>query len=141
MATIYTIGFSGKGQDAFMGILDTVGIRTLVDVRLWRQSRFVPWASGANLAEALGERYSHVPGLAPTKELLSGYKDGKIDWTEYESTFKVWLAIRRIEILFTPNNLDKLCFLCSEKTADKCHRRLVAEYLAARFPDIRIIHL
>ena len=124
-----------------MGILDTVGIRTLVDVRLWPQSRFVPWASGANLAAALGERYRHVPGLAPTKELLAGYKDGKIDWAEYESTFKVWLAIRRIEILFTPNNLDKLCFLCSEKTADKCHRRLVAEYLAARFPDIRIIHL
>jgi uncharacterized protein (DUF488 family) len=31
--------------------------------------------------------------------------------------------------------------LCSEATADQCHRRLVAEYLRDRWGDVEIIHL
>jgi uncharacterized protein (DUF488 family) len=33
------------------------------------------------------------------------------------------------------------CLLCSEATPEQCHRRLVAERLAARWPDVEIIHL
>ena len=124
-----------------MGILETTGIKTLIDIRLWRQSRFVPWASGTNLAMALGSQYQHMPELAPTKELLARYKDGFVDWPEYERIYSGLLAERQVEKLFRSDELDKMCFLCSEKTADKCHRRLVAEYLATHFPETDIVHL
>jgi len=141
VATIYTIGFSGKNQGVFMDILNAVNIKTLVDIRIWRQSRFVPWANGARLAAALGDRYRYMPELAPTKELLAGYKDGVIDWLGYARTFNGILASGKVDSLFTLSDIDKLCFLCAEKTADRCHRRLVAEYLAQCFPNVRIVHL
>ena len=141
MATVYTIGFSGKNKDIFIEILDAIGVKTLVDIRLWQVARFVPWASGTNLKKTLGTRYRYISKLAPTMELLTAYKDGNIDWLGYEKKFNNILAQRKIEKLFTIRDLDKICFLCSEKTADKCHRRLIAEYLTQHFPDITIIHL
>ena len=141
MATIYTIGFSGKTKDDFLEILNAVGVKTLIDIRLWRVARFVPWASGANLESALGGRYKYTPELAPTRELLTAYKDGQVDWAGYEQIFNNMLAQRQIEKLFTPGELDRVCFLCSEKTAEKCHRRLAVEYLAGHFLGINITHL
>lgn len=144
MGTIYTIGFSGKKQDSFIEIMDAVGIKKLIDIRLWRLARFVPWASASALTRDGANRgidYRVMPELAPTKELLTAYKDGVIDWAGYERIFNGQLAERQIEKLFTADSLDKVCFLCSEKTADQCHRRLVAEYLSAHFPNIKIVHL
>jgi uncharacterized protein (DUF488 family) len=141
MKTIYTIGFSGKKQDVFMDILAAADVKKLIDIRLWRAARFVPWASGANLVSALGDKYLAMPELAPTKELLTAYKDGAIDWAGYEQVFNGLLRDRAVEKLPALADLDGLCFLCSEKTADQCHRRLVAEYLAKQFPDSKIVHL
>ena len=31
--------------------------------------------------------------------------------------------------------------LCSEPKPEKCHRRLVAEYLGDKWGDVRVIHL
>lgn len=139
--TIYTIGFAGKTKDQFMDILDAADIRMLIDIRLWRVARFVPWASGSNLAAALGDRYRTMPELAPTRELLTAYKDGTVDWPGYETIFNNILRDRHVEKLFTTDSLDGACFLCTEKSPDKCHRRLVAEYLTAHFPNTKIINL
>lgn len=141
MTTIYTIGFSGKKQDSFLEVLDAVCVKKLIDIRLWRVVRFVPWASGTNLAKILGERYKYSPELAPTRELLTAYKDGQIDWAGYERVFNGILAERKVENLFQKPDLDKVCFLCSEKSPEQCHRRLVAEYLAKHFADIDIVHI
>ena len=141
MIKVFTIGFGGKTKDQFMEILDAVGIRALIDIRLWRVARFVPWAGGENLATAPGGRYIYVPEFAPTKELLTGYRDGTVDWAGYEKIFNELLTARRAEELFDASALDHICFLCSEKTADQCHRRLAAEYLAQHLANIRIVHL
>ena len=141
MPTIYTIGFSGKTKDQFMEMLDAVDVRTLVDIRLWRVARFVPWASGVNLAAALGDRYKYMPELAPTKELLTQYKDGIIGWDRYQQIYNQILTERQVETLFKADNLDKTCFLCTEKSADKCHRKLAAEFVLQHFPDVKIVHL
>jgi uncharacterized protein (DUF488 family) len=37
--------------------------------------------------------------------------------------------------------LNNSCLLCSEPKPEKCHRRLVAEYLMEKFGDIEIKHL
>lgn len=141
MLKIYTIGTNGKNKEIFAEILNAVNVNTVIDVRLWRQSRFVPWTSGTNLQRMLGDKYKYIPELTPTLDLLTKIKNGTINWTEYEQIFNDILKKRQIENLFTPDTINKVCFLCAEKTAENCHRRLVAEYLQQHFPDIEIVHL
>lgn len=141
MTKIYTIGFSGKkNADIFMEILTAAGIEKLIDIRLWRTARFVPWANESNLKNTLGDKYIPMLELAPKKELLNAYKNGEIDWNGYKQIFNQILSDRKVEKMFTAESLDKVCFLCSEKTAEKCHRRLVAEYLQKHFL-CEVIHL
>ena len=37
--------------------------------------------------------------------------------------------------------IDNSCLLCSEDKPHHCHRRLVAEYLAGKWPNVEIVHL
>ena len=57
MPKIFTIGFSGKGPDAFMDVLNAVRVRTIWDVRLWRISAYVPFYSGENTAVKIWQRH------------------------------------------------------------------------------------
>jgi len=89
-----------------------------------------------------GAEYQHDLSLAPTEDLLKSYRKKVIDWNEYERRFLELMAERRIEqvvdrgLFETPTAL-----LCSEPTAEHCHRRLVVEYLRDKWGDIRIVHL
>ncbi|MBT9151518.1 MAG: hypothetical protein DDT40_01714 [candidate division WS2 bacterium] len=80
--------------------------------------------------------------LAPSKEILDALKKNNGSWEDYERDFKLLLNDRRID-----EKLDKQQFsqptvlLCSEPTAEKCHRRLVAEYLMDAWGQVKIIHL
>ena len=140
MPKIFTIGFSGKSPDAFMDVLDAVRVRTVWDIRQWRTSAYVPFYSGDSLAATLGPRYEYHPEFAPTTEILAGYKDGHITWPDYER-YRELLATRHPIAGLTPADLDRICLLCTEKSAIQCHRRLAAEYIAAQFSDIEIVHL
>lgn len=141
MPKVYTIGFSGKKLEDLVAVLDAVGIRTLIDVRHWRVSKWVPWASGDNLASALGPRYKYIPELTPNPDMLLEFKSGQVDWAYAEQKFLHLMASRHVEQLFTSDALDHVCFMCTERTAHQCHRRLIAEYLASHFPDTVITHL
>lgn len=141
MTKIFTIGFSGKKPDDFLDILNAAKINCVWDIRLWRTSRFVPFYSGTNLAATLGSRYEHHPEFAPTTGILAGYKDGCITWPDYERMYRELLATRNPTAGLTPANIDRICLLCTEKSATQCHRRLATEYIAEQFPDIEIIHL
>lgn len=141
MTKIFTIGFSGKKPDDFLDILNAAKINCVWDIRLWRTSRFVPFYSGTNLAATLGSRYEHHPEFAPTTGILAGYKDGCITWPDYERMYRELLATRNPTAGLALNSLDRICLLCTEKSATQCHRRLAAEYIAGQFPSIEIVHL
>lgn len=141
MPKIFTIGFSGKSPDAFMDVLNAVRVRTVWDIRLWRTSTYVPFYSGDSLAAALGPRYEYHPEFAPTDEILAGYKDGRITWPDYERMYRELLTARRPTEGLSPADLDRICLLCTEKSAPQCHRRLAAEYIAEQFSNIDIVHL
>ena len=141
MPKIFTIGFSGKSPDAFMDVLNAVRVRVVWDVRLWRISAYVPFYSGENLATALGDRYECHPEFAPTTEILAGYKNGTISWVDYEKMYRELLTARRPTDGLAPGDIDRICLLCTEKSALQCHRRLAVEYIASQFPDIDIVHL
>ena len=141
MTKIFTIGFSGKSPDAFLDVLNAVRISCVWDIRQWRTSTYVPYYNGDNLADVLGHRYEYHPEFAPTSDILAGYKDKKISWEEYEKMYRELLQKRNPLQNCDVSRFDRICLLCTEKSATQCHRRLAAEYIATQIPDIEIVHL
>lgn len=145
MTKIFTIGFAQKRAERFFSLLDRSDLRRLLDIRLNNNSQLAGFTRGNDLpfflGRLLGKEYVHEPRLAPSKEILVGYRDGEIDWPEYERRFLRLLDDRRVAETIDPGLLDGACLLCSEPAPTQCHRRLVAEYFADRCHGIEVIHL
>jgi uncharacterized protein (DUF488 family) len=143
---IYTIGFTKKTAAQFFGSLKQAGIKRLIDIRLNNSSQLAGFAKKEDLAFFLKEicaiEYIHGPLLAPTQEILDAYKKRKGSWSDYEERFLALMRERRIEESISPE-LFKVptVLLCSEVTAEHCHRRLVLEYLQEKWGKIEIVHL
>jgi uncharacterized protein (DUF488 family) len=144
---VYTIGFGKKTAETFFGALSKAGIQRLLDVRQNNSSQLAGFTKRNDLPfflkELCGAFYLHEPLLAPTQEIRNLLKKSKKkNWPEYERRFLALMAERKIE-----DNLDRTLFqvptvlLCSEPTANFCHRRLVAEYLQEKWGDVTITHL
>ncbi|HEX7157977.1 MAG TPA: DUF488 domain-containing protein [Edaphobacter sp.] len=143
---IYSIGFTQRTAAEFFGALKKAGIRRLLDVRLNNTSQLAAFAKRDDLAfflqEICGSRYEHEPRLAPTQEMLDAYKKKKGAWAEYEAAFLELMRSRVVETVLRPEQFaEPTALLCSERTAEHCHRRLVLEYLRAAWGDVRIVHL
>ena len=144
---LYTIGFTQKTAETFFGILRRNQVARLVDIRLNPDGQLSAFARREDLPYFLfrlvdGCRYEHNLDLAPTKEILNEYRSTH-DWNRYARQFEALLNERNV-----PEILDKIsfetyasCLLCSEPTPNHCHRRLVAERLAACWPEVEIVHL
>jgi uncharacterized protein (DUF488 family) len=145
MATIYTIGFTQKPLSQFIGSLQAAGVDVVVDTRLRNTSQLSGYAKRDDLAfvlKAFHIAYEHHPELAPTAEILDPYRQNH-DWVAYIRQFRPLIEQRRIEEVGRDilKRYRAPCLLCSEATAEHCHRRLVAEYWAERIPDLEIVHL
>lgn len=142
---LFTIGFTKKNAETFFGKLGKAGVKKIIDIRLNNVSQLAGFAKKDDLIYFLkkicGCNYMHEPLLAPTKEILDGYKKKEIDWPEYQKQFNDLLKTRKAHTLVSSSELHMACLLCSEPTPDKCHRRLVAEYLKSHFDNIEIQHL
>jgi uncharacterized protein (DUF488 family) len=145
MNKIFTIGFTKKTAETFFTTICKNNISLLIDVRLNNTSQLAGFTKENDLRyflKAIGDiSYLHEPLLAPTSDILKDYKNQIMDWANYERKFKDLLKTRKIEQIFYKVNIKMSCLLCSEQTADKCHRRLVAEYLKETIGDLEIIHL
>ncbi len=74
--------------------------------------------------------------------MLDKYKKQKGDWAVYEKEFLALLSERKVAEKIDPALFETpTVLLCSEPTAEHCHRRLVAEYLSQHWGNVRIIHL
>ena len=144
-ATLFTIGFTGKSAEQFFEALQAAGVKVVIDIRLKNDSQLSGFAKKKDLAYFLralgGIEYRHAPELAPTPELLEGFRSKKISWDEYEPAFKLLLAERQAVAGFARADLDAACLLCSEPTPEHCHRRLVAEAFARQWPELAVEHL
>ncbi len=130
---IFTIGFTKKNAETFFSFIKNNKVQTLIDVRLNNVSQLAGFAKRDDLSFFLKELcqvdYEHVPELAPTKEILNGYKKGDMPWENYEDKFLNLMAQRNVEKIITKDLLNDGCLLCSEHEPHFCHRRLVVEYL------------
>jgi uncharacterized protein (DUF488 family) len=143
---VYTIGFTQTPAAEFFGKLKQAGIRRLVDVRLNNVSQLAGFAKRDDLrfflSEICGAEYVHEPRLAPSREILDAYKKQKGSWEDFQRRFLELMAERQIETALDPRLFDvPAVLLCSEHTADRCHRRLILEYLDGKWGNVRAIHL
>jgi uncharacterized protein (DUF488 family) len=144
--TIYSIGFTQRTAEEFFGALRDAGVRLLLDVRLNNTSQLAGFAKRDDLRfflrEVCAADYEHEPLLAPTQEMLDAYKKRKGSWEEYEHEFLALMRERRIEDKISRAAFDTpTALLCSERTAEHCHRRLVMEYLAEAWGGLELRHL
>jgi len=143
--TLYTIGFTKKKAKQFFELIKKNNIKCLIDIRLNNVSQLAGFAKRDDLKYFLEQlcncEYRHMPDIAPTKEILDGYKKKQISWEEYVVQYNALIKKRKIESNLSLSALDGSCFLCSEPTADMCHRRLAAEYLKKQYRELKIKHL
>ncbi len=142
--SLFTIGFSQKSAEEFFALLTENRVKKLIDIRLNNKSQLAGFANAKHLPYFLklhNIEYEYKPELAPSKELLNGYKNKSITWDEYIKIYNKLLIDRDVLKNITIDGLDNAALLCSEPTADQCHRRLIAEYLAEHFENIKIVHL
>ncbi len=144
-----TIGFTGKTAEEFFTLLSDAGVQQVIDVRQNRSGQLSGFSKHPDLSFFLrriaGIEYLHEPLLAPPPEILKTYRRTK-DWLSYEAAFLAAMKERGVPAsLDTSSWSPKVSLLCSEPGPEKCHRRLVADLLAALWRErgdaVEIRHL
>jgi uncharacterized protein (DUF488 family) len=135
--TLFTIGFTKKTAEDFFHLLQEAGVGKIVDVRENRGGQLAGFAKYPDIAffvhRLLGIEYVHEPLLAPSPEIRKEYRKTR-DWARYERSFLELMDQRKVLGQLDPSAFEaNVALLCSEAGPDKCHRRLVAEMLAAHW--------
>jgi uncharacterized protein (DUF488 family) len=143
---LYTIGFTKSSAEHFFERLRRAGVKRVVDIRLHNASTLAGFTKRNDLPyflrTILGAEYLHQQLLAPAAEMLKAYQNKQVTWDRYERQYLDLIQQRGVGA-----KLDRLVFegptalLCSEATADHCHRRLAAEYLRGVWGDLELDHL
>lgn len=145
---IYTIGFTKTTAESFFERLRRNKIDVLIDIRLNNRSQLAGFAKAPDiewfLQELCGICYIHDDLLAPTEEILKDYQKKSINWDGYVALFHDLMQRRNIRRYiknhYSETSEKNICLLCSEPTAEMCHRRLVAEYFSEVF-GMNVQHL
>jgi uncharacterized protein (DUF488 family) len=143
---IATIGFTQSSAESFFGRIRDSGIPLVVDVRLRNRSQLAGFAKRDDLAYFLREvcnvDYLEEPIFAPEEQAVAAYRGRKLTWDAFAARYRglldEWQAIQHLD---RSRYEGGAILLCSEPTADRCHRRLAAEYLAAHWTIAATEHL
>lgn len=143
---ICSIGFTKRNAESFFEALRAADVKQLIDVRLNNTSQLAGFAKKDDLSylleRILGVSYVHEPLLAPNQVMLDEYKKNKGSWENYEIQFRKLMEEREIQHVLTPDRFTpRSALLCSELTPDRCHRRLVIEYLSEKWGNVTAVHL
>ena len=139
MKAIATIGYEGATVAGFLDALRAYGVDLLVDVRALASSRrpgFAKTALSANLAQA-GIEYLHVRELGTPADGRAAARAGRHD--EMRTIFLAHLATPSAQagldrVVDLVESGRRIALMCLEADPAHCHRRFVAEALAARMP-------
>ena len=149
MPILYTIGFTKKKAKEFFETLIAYKVDTVIDIRLNNTSQLAGFSKYPDIDFFLDKlcniKYIHDTNFAPTNETLESYKKNIINWEEYVSRFTKTMDERKIHDYikgkYDSTSNKTVCLLCSEIKADKCHRKLVAQYFSEIFNGIKIINI
>jgi uncharacterized protein (DUF488 family) len=144
---VFSIGLSGRSAESFFEALRAAEVKRVLDVRLHNTSNLAGYGKAAHLPYLLRElcvaEYEHEPLLAPSAELFDGLKKTRtLSWDDYERGIRDLLAERRVQERLDPGDFAvPTGLLCACPDAERCHRRIVLEYLDAAWGGLDITHL
>jgi uncharacterized protein (DUF488 family) len=134
---VFTIGYEGADVDRFLTTLKDAGVATLADVRAVALSRKRGFSKSA-LRDALAGRdigYEHFRALGTPKEGRQAARagDGELMRRIYcQEVLDTPPAQEAFEELAAIAQAKPICLLCFERDPANCHRRILAQRLAAR---------
>ncbi|MDE2764952.1 MAG: DUF488 domain-containing protein [Chloroflexota bacterium] len=130
---LFTIGYSKRSLDEFIGILRENEVSVLADVRLKTGSRFKPDFSKTQLADALaasGVAYAHLEALG-NEGRFSGA--GRIVLRDPEAGYA--------ELASLLEQRSPVAIMCLERNPSDCHRLVVADEMTRRIAGLTVTHL
>jgi uncharacterized protein (DUF488 family) len=140
---VYTIGHGTRPAEELVETLREAHVETLVDVRRYPSSRRNPQFGQAALADSLvaaGIDYLHEIDLGGRRSGEPGEdRFGCIRTPAFRSYAARMGSPEWQEALAHSLAAAAPCFMCGETLWWRCHRRLIAELLAARGHDV--VHL
>ena len=143
-ASVSTIGYEQSTPAEFAARLIEAKIDMIVDVRAVPLSR-KPGFSKNRLAAALAAidvEYKHVVNLGAPQEIRDALRDGGT-WKSYESGYNAHLARYEGEVqaLLDLAAERTICLLCFERKPEVCHRSLIAQTMADKYPGLVVDHI
>lgn len=135
---VYTIGHSTHSWQDFLSMLQSFGIKNLVDIRRFPSSRKFPHFNKENLETTLkssGIRYLHLVELGGRRQVQKDSKNSRWrndsfrGYADYMETADFHKAITQLETIALSG---PTAYMCSEAVWWRCHRSLVSDYLKAK---------
>lgn len=142
--TIFTIGYQGYSLLGLVDILKEQGIDALVDVRYDAYSKRPEFCKGRlrSAIQEAGIEYVHRPELGTPTQLRKKITNT----TSAEGVFKLYFEriskvnYRYVETVAELANQRKMVLMCMEKEPERCHRKILADFLSRRF-GFEVLHL
>ncbi len=129
---LYTVGYEGKGIEAFINSLIQNNVRLLCDVRKNPLSRKFGFSKGilGHIAQGVGIRYVHIPHLGIDSAKRRSL-DQPQDYQRLFADYKETLATRRnhLNTVYTLFLSDaRVALMCFERDPQWCHRHVIRDY-------------
>jgi uncharacterized protein (DUF488 family) len=135
----FTIGHSTHGVGEFVGLLQSVGVQFLVDVRTVPRSRRNPQFNREVLPTTLADfqiGYEHLAtlgGLRHKRDIspaVNGFWQNQSfhNYADYAMTEEFRSGFDRLRYL---GHRSQTAIMCAEAVWWQCHRRIIADYLIA----------
>lgn len=143
--TLYTVGHSSLTMERFVGLLTGHGIEHVVDVRRSPMSRRHPQFSREFLKRVLGEHgiaYTWLEPLGGRREYRSSTPhtawriEGFSAFADHMETSHFEKAMAEVQAIAATG---RVALMCAEARVDRCHRRLIADWLHVR--GARVLHI
>jgi uncharacterized protein (DUF488 family) len=143
---VFTVGHSTLPIERFIALLQTYGVKRLVDIRTMPRSRHNPQFNDTSLAESLTARqieYVHIQALGG---LRRAHKDSPNNGWRNEG-FRGYADYMQgeefrdaLETLIRMSRQERAAIMCAEAVPWRCHRSLVADALSVRgIPAVEIL--
>lgn len=143
--TLWTIGHSTRGADAFLALLQANRIVALADVRRFPGSRKYPHFGADALRRQLtgaGIDYESFPELGGRRKVLTDSSNtawrnaGFRAYADFMRTDEFAAGAARLAALAAQK---RTAVMCSEAVWWRCHRGLIADWFMAH--GVRVLHI
>ena len=136
---VFTLGYGGRDKEAFLSLLKTNNVRTVVDIRLRPDRASMGIWAKAKTADKGIESWLSEAGI----EYRSLIELGNLflDYADWQNRYEAFLdACGELLIQRLMDTPGPICLLCAERRVSECHRRQVATFLA-RHKGAEVHHL